>query len=113
MGPSKEVSRYAPLLYTAMAHTYLGSEFTQRGLDDKDLSQLKTQTELAKAWKELNHSFASDRIHVVPSIQDAVNTARNIRKSTDKQVDTLVAGSLLLVGGLIEVAGLTRVALEV
>lgn len=86
---------------------------TAKGVDENDLAQLKTQTELAHAWKELNPSFSQDHIHVVPSIEHAVNTVRDIRKTTDRPVDTLVAGSLLLVGGLIEVAGLSKVALEV
>lgn len=81
---------------------------TAKGVDESDLAQLKTQTELARAWEELNPSFPQDHIHVVPSIEHAVNTVRDIRKTTDRPVDALVAGSLLLVGGLVEVAGLAK-----
>jgi folylpolyglutamate synthase len=84
-----------------------------KGADENDIAQLKTQTELARAWKELNPSFSQDHIHVLRSIEHAIDTVRDIRKTTDKPVDTLVAGSLLLVGGLMEVAGLAKVALEV
>jgi folylpolyglutamate synthase len=42
-----------------------------------------------------------------------VNIVEIMRKSGDKPVDALVTGSLLLVGGLIEVAGLATTALEV
>lgn len=74
---------------------------------------MKTQTDLARAWEELNTTFPQDHIHVVPSIEHAVKTVRDIRETTGGPVDTLVAGSLLLVGGLIEVAGLAKAALEV
>lgn len=89
------------------------SEFTQKGLDEKDLAQLKTQTDLAAAWKELVPSFPEDHIHVLPSIQHAVNVVGRVRKANERPVDVLVTGSLLLVGGLIEVAGLTKAALEI
>jgi folylpolyglutamate synthase len=82
-------------------------------LDEKDLAQLKTQTDLATAWKGLIPSFSEDHIHIVPSIQHAVNIVEVMRKSRDKPVDALVTGSLLLVGGLIEVARLSTTALEV
>jgi len=82
-------------------------------LDEKDLAQLRTQTDLATAWKELIPSFSEDHIHIVPSIQHAVNIVEAMRKSCDKPVDALVTGSLLLVGGLIEVAGLATTALKV
>ncbi|KIM25926.1 hypothetical protein M408DRAFT_330918 [Serendipita vermifera MAFF 305830] len=88
-------------------------EFTQKGLDEKDLAQLKTQTDLASAWKGFMPEFSDDHIHVVPSIQHAVNIVTNIRKKSGQPVDVLVTGSLLLVGGLIEVAGLTTAALEI
>jgi len=88
-------------------------EFTQKGLDEQDLAQLKSQTDLANAWKKLIPSFPDDRIHIVPSIQHAVNIVESMRASGEYPVDVLVTGSLLLVGGLIEVAGLTTKALEV
>ncbi|PVG03448.1 FolC bifunctional protein [Serendipita vermifera] len=88
-------------------------EFTQKGLDEADLAQLKTQTDLANAWKDLVPAFAKEQIHVVPSIEHAVHLVNKARKDTGKPVDALVTGSLLLVGGLIEVAGLTQVALKV
>ena len=77
------------------------------------MAQLKTQTELATAWQGLVPSFPEDRIYVVPSIQHAVNIVERVRKTNKQAVDVLVTGSLLLVGGLIEVAGLTTAALEI
>ena len=82
-------------------------------MDEQDLAQLKTQTDLANAWKRLIPSFSDSRIHIVPSIQHAVNIVETMRASGDHPVDALVTGSLLLVGGLIEVAGLATKALEV
>lgn len=82
-------------------------------MDADDLARLKTQTELADAWKELIPSFNEESIHVLPSIEHAVKFVHKIREHTEGPVDTLVAGSLLLVGGLIEVAGLTKAALEI
>lgn len=49
----------------------------------------------------LNPSFNPDQAHVVPSIQHAVNIVRGLGKQ-----EVLVAGSLHLVGGVMEVAGL-------
>lgn len=54
-------------------------------------------------------AFSSDHIHVLPSIQHAVNLVHGLRGLA--QVDVLVSGSLHLVGGVIEVAGLSEVAL--
>ncbi|KAG8876239.1 Folylpolyglutamate synthetase [Serendipita sp. 405] len=88
-------------------------EFTQKGLDEKDLAQLKTQTELANAWKIMIPTFPEARIHVVPSIEHAVKTVKHLRSTQDTPVDALVTGSLLLVGGLIDVANLTKSALEI
>lgn len=75
-----------------------------------DLAQLKTQHELAAAWVETVPTFSADRIHVLPSIEHAAQVARSL-VSESSQVDVLVTGSLLLVGGMIEAAGLSEVAL--
>jgi folylpolyglutamate synthase len=104
------------LCYRSLSYyliTYPWIEFTQKGLDEADLAQLKTQTDLANAWRELVPAFSKERIHVVPSIEHAVQFVNKARRDGEKPVDTLVTGSLLLVGGLIEVAGLTEVALKV
>ena len=55
--------------------------------------------------------FPKENVHVLPSIEHAVNVVRDLDASGDKAVDVLVAGSLHLVGGVIEVAGLSDVAL--
>ena len=67
------------------------------------------QKELKQTWLTLVPSFSEDRVHVLPSIQDAVTQIRNL-ESTDPlhKLDALVIGSLYLVGGTIEVAGLSE-----
>jgi folylpolyglutamate synthase len=76
-------------------------DLTSNAIDPNDLSQLATQNALRDAWLHLNPSFPADRVHALPSIEHAVNIVRGLGK---KQV--LVAGSLHLVGGVMEVAGL-------
>ena len=79
-------------------------------ISGEDLTQLKTQQELAVAWTSLLPTFPSENVHVLPSIEHAV---RVVREGTNngRPVEVLVTGSLHLVGGLIEVAGLSEVAL--
>jgi len=78
-------------------------------VDPKDLADLKTQNELAEAWKLLVPLFPSDHVHVLPSVQDAVRVVHGLLENV--RVDVLVAGSLHLVGGVIEAAGISNVAL--
>lgn len=55
-------------------------------------------------------SFPKEDIHVVPSIEHAVRLVRTEQKSGE--VEVLVAGSLHLVGGVMEVAGLAEQAID-
>ncbi|THH15377.1 hypothetical protein EW146_g5091 [Bondarzewia mesenterica] len=97
--------------------TYADGEFkgdlTNVAIPETDLVQLKTQQELAIAWSNLVPSFSSENIHVLPSIEHAVKIVRSLESDVDEArgVDVLVAGSLHLVGGIIEVSGLASVAL--
>lgn len=74
---------------------------TSHAIDPNDLAALATQHALADAWSKVNPNFPKENIHVVPSIQHAVDI---VRKAGKREV--LVAGSLHLVGGVMEVAGL-------
>ncbi|KAI0796609.1 FolC bifunctional protein [Abortiporus biennis] len=85
-------------------------DLTTKAISDSDLAALKTQNDLASAWLELNPQFPKNNVHVLPSIEHAVNIVRDQEKQHGK-IDVLVAGSLHLVGGVIEVAGLSEVAL--
>jgi len=71
---------------------------------------LKTQQGLADAWTSLVPNFPKENVHVLPSVEHAVGIARE-EASKGRPVEVLVTGSLHLIGGLIEVAGLSDVAL--
>ncbi|TFL05958.1 FolC bifunctional protein [Pterulicium gracile] len=86
------------------------SDLTTNAIAEDDLAELKTQHQLALAWGSLHPEFPFDSIHVLTSIEDAVKVVQRTRASHE-EVQVLVAGSLHLVGGLIEVAGLSDVAL--
>ncbi|KAI9512246.1 Mur ligase [Russula earlei] len=75
-----------------------------------DKGDLKTQQGLADAWASLVPTFPKEHVHVLPSIEHAVSVTRE-EASNGRPVEVLVTGSLHLVGGLIEVAGLSDVAL--
>jgi folylpolyglutamate synthase len=88
------------------------SDLTAVSTSEQELVQLNTQKELASAWSKLKPSFPSSHIHILPSIEHAVNLVRELEsKSNDADVSVLVTGSLHLVGGLIEAASLSDVAL--
>jgi folylpolyglutamate synthase len=93
--------------------TYADGEFkgdlTTLAIPENDLAHLQTQHTLAKSWSSIYPDFPLDRIHVLPSIEHAVNLLRNA--ASRAPVDVLVTGSLHLIGGIIEVAGLSDVAL--
>lgn len=72
---------------------------------------LKTQRELATVWSTLVPDFPPDNIHTLPSIEHAVRVIESLSCPHDGPVDVLVVGSLHLVGGMIEAAGLSEVAL--
>lgn len=77
-----------------------------------DTSLVKVQSALAAAWKSLIPEFPTNNVHVLPSIEHAVRVVREVKQEGDDGgVDVLVTGSLHLVGGTIEVAGLSSVAL--
>jgi folylpolyglutamate synthase len=77
-----------------------------------DLVALKTQHQFASSWSELVPNFPSSAISILSSIEHAVSVIRNLAHASDEtSVQVLVTGSLHLVGGVIEVAGLSDVAL--
>ncbi len=86
-------------------------DLTQRILKEETPEQaVKPQQELADTWQSLIPEFPSDNIHVFPSIEHSVKAIRGF-SSSDQPVQVLVTGSLHLVGGVIEVAGLSDLAL--
>ncbi|KAI6120982.1 Mur ligase [Pisolithus croceorrhizus] len=92
------------------ADGHFKGDLTSRAMSAEARTELKAQHELADAWIQLVPTFPTDSIHVVPSIEHAVKEVRGISTTFDR-VSVLVTGSLHLVGGVIEVAGLSSVAL--
>ncbi|KIM68833.1 hypothetical protein SCLCIDRAFT_1209038 [Scleroderma citrinum Foug A] len=92
------------------ADGHFKGDLTSRAMSTADLVHLKTQHELANAWSQLVPTFPNTAVHVLPSIEHAIQTVHGLSKSPQK-ISVLVAGSLHLVGGVIEVAGLSSVAL--
>ncbi|KAG1755551.1 Mur ligase, partial [Suillus lakei] len=90
--------------------TYASGNFkgdlTSAAMSTTDNLNLKTQREIEAAWNKLVPTY-SGTVHVLPSIEDAVEEARKMLN-----VSVLVTGSLHLVGGVIEVAGLADRALS-
>ncbi|CAE6531144.1 unnamed protein product [Rhizoctonia solani] len=66
---------------------------------------LTTQRQFADAWMDLVPEYTKENVHVLATIQDAVDLVRSSH-STGESADVLVIGSLHLVGGLIGVAKL-------
>jgi len=83
-------------------------DLTAVSTPEDDLLHLRTQHELAAVWADVVPTFPSDRVHVLPSIEHAADFARLLDSS---HIDVLVTGSLILVGGMIEAGGLSKVAL--
>ncbi|KAJ7276543.1 FolC bifunctional protein [Mycena haematopus] len=82
------------------------ADITTVAMDQADLRQLRTQNQLGSAWSSLLPTFPAANIHVLPSIEHAVNLVRQL-ESDAGNANVLVAGSLHLVGGVFEVAGLS------
>ncbi|KAJ7368457.1 Mur ligase [Mycena albidolilacea] len=72
-------------------------------MDPMDLTE---QNQHASVWSSLMPTFPAANIHVLSSIEHAVNLVRQLESETGN-ANVLVAGSLLLVGGVFEVAGLS------
>lgn len=88
-------------------------DLVSKATDEKDLAELTVQHELAEAWRKLASASGAKvstktEIHVLPSIQHAVNqiAKRNEEDGSGSGVDVLVTGSLHLIGGVFEVAKL-------
>ncbi|KAF8897674.1 Mur ligase [Infundibulicybe gibba] len=86
-------------------------DLTTLAIPVDDLAELKTQQQLASTWSALIPSFPQSNIHVLPSIEHAVRQVRKVESEASQPVQVLVTGSLHLIGGLIEVAGLSELAL--
>lgn len=79
-------------------------------MPDAERLELGPQRQLAEAWLSAVSAYSEDRVHVLPSVEHALREVRRL-EGGDAYVQVLVAGSLHLVGGVIEVAGLGNAAL--
>ncbi|KIJ70094.1 hypothetical protein HYDPIDRAFT_172002 [Hydnomerulius pinastri MD-312] len=68
-----------------------------------------TQDELKTAWSTLVPGFPEEAVYSLPSVEHAIRKVHEF--SSSRQTSVLVTGSLHLVGGVIEVAGLSSIAL--
>ncbi|KAF8624125.1 hypothetical protein AX15_006032 [Amanita polypyramis BW_CC] len=72
---------------------------------------LEVQHQLASSWSSLVPSFPSSHVHVLPTVEDAIQLVRSVEARSKVPVKVLVTGSLHLVGGVIEAAGIAECAL--
>jgi folylpolyglutamate synthase len=73
-------------------------------------STLTVQNDLANAWFKLFPEYPKGRVHRLPSIEHAVQLIGSQNGSAETHI--LVAGSLHLVGGMIEAASLSEVVFQ-
>lgn len=86
------------------------ADLTKVALTDAEI--LKTQRELSEAFASLFPAFPTEQIIAAPSIEHTINAIHGLLEADQHEVEVLVCGSLHLVGGVIEVAGLGDAALS-
>lgn len=91
------------------ADGHFKGDLTKVALTEAEI--IKTQRELAETFSELFPTVPLEQVTAAPSIEHAITSIYSLLKE-DVQVQVLVCGSLHLVGGVIEVAGLADVALN-
>lgn len=108
MGISKAVCMHVSLLFPLLTPLL---DLTTKVISDSELAELTTQRALASTWTSLAPSLPSSHIHVLPSLEHTVQTLERIHSNSGISLHVLVTGSLHLIGGIVEVAGLSDVAL--
>ncbi|KAJ3573349.1 hypothetical protein NP233_g2487 [Leucocoprinus birnbaumii] len=94
------------------ANGHFKHEFTSKVMSSEEFTTLTIQNELAIAWTSIIPEYAQNCIHVLPSIEDAVNRIKDIYSDNgDYTLKVLVTGSLHLVAGVVEDASLAQVIL--
>ncbi|KZW04125.1 FolC bifunctional protein [Exidia glandulosa HHB12029] len=91
------------------ADGHFKGDLTKVALTEAEI--LKTQRELAESFAELFPAFPAEQVIATPSIEHAIKSVHSLL-AEGTEVQVLVCGSLHLVGGVIEVAGLSDVALS-
>lgn len=65
------------------------------------------QKTLAEAWKERMDTFEPEHVHVVPSIEDAMEWIVDYSQNEpSKHVQVLTTGSLIMVGNTLTALGI-------
>ncbi|XP_006460222.1 hypothetical protein AGABI2DRAFT_150186 [Agaricus bisporus var. bisporus H97] len=108
--PSSYFERVIFCTNVTYADGHFKGDLTTKAISDNEIGNLTTQHQLATAWSSDLPAYPQQNIHILPSIEDAVNQIKKINDNSTS-IKVLVTGSLHLVGGVIEVAGLSRVAL--
>lgn len=85
-------------------------DLTTKAIPDGELAKLTTQHQLAAAWSSVLPQYPKENIHILSSIEHAIDEIKKINDNS-APIKVLVAGSLHLVGGVMEVAGLSQAAL--
>ena len=102
---------WAEMFFFALILSFIHSIFLDLTTEDVLSTELGTQQAFSAAWSSLVPDFDPSHIHVLPSIEHAIREVETISTVSSKPVQVLVTGSLHLVGGVIEVAGLSELAL--
>jgi folylpolyglutamate synthase len=71
-------------------------DFVNRQHNPADIEKMTQQRVFADRWKQLDPSA---NIMLIPTIEEAINTARSLAKEDGPKVQALITGSLHLVGG--------------
>jgi folylpolyglutamate synthase len=100
-------SLHSPMRRLVIKSTQNKPDLTSLKLHPEDVNSLAVQKELQQAYIELTSTeelkvakIPDEKFQILGSIEEAVNYVR-----TQGEVEALVTGSLLMVGGLMEVAG--------
>ncbi|EAU84902.2 tetrahydrofolylpolyglutamate synthase [Coprinopsis cinerea okayama7 len=92
------------------ADGHFKGDLTTIAIPEGDLETLKTQRQLKEAWSAHLPNFPTSDILVLPSIEHAVRHIDSLHDG-GRPVQVLVSGSLHLIGGMIEAAQISDVAL--
>ncbi|EJD53691.1 tetrahydrofolylpolyglutamate synthase [Auricularia subglabra TFB-10046 SS5] len=90
------------------ADGHFKGDLTKVALTEAEI--LQTQRELAESFAALFPAFPPEQVVATPSIEHAIRSVHSLLED-GTEVQVLVCGSLHLVGGVIEVAGLADIAL--
>ena len=71
-------------------------DFVNHQHNPADIEKMTQQRVFADRWKQLDPSA---NVMLIPTIEEAINTARSLAKEDGPKLQALITGSLHLVGG--------------